>query len=290
MSYNSTDLGHLFGFPVATTTQTSSTSPRLRIVAHNFSPAQKKYQEARDAGSEVFYKDATPRVEHHLKVTLAADNVAFPLPIRIHMCLAEDGTEVSSQDQQTLRILGDGRKQYTVPAGGTVSFSYRFELGSFRRADQKFCLKISADAREGLSLAHVAAVAPALTPGVLVLSKKKLEPDHPSYEAEQLCKKRKLDDLGEGGGSSDDKVLDKILDRLTSLEQTVAKLADALHQGEASSALPPNGVTRDHSRAQSPERESASPERESARDAHAAAMIQVARSGVAALQYAVANQ
>ena len=214
---------------------------------------------------------------------MAADNVAFPLPIRINMCLAEDGTEVSSQDQQTLRILGDGRKQYTVPAGGTVSFSYRFELGSFRRADQKFCLKISADAREGLSLAHVAAVAPALTPGVLVLSKKKLEPDHPSYEAEQLCKKRKLDDLGEGGGSSDDKVLDKILDRLTSLEQTVAKLADALHQGEASSPLPPNGVTRDHSRAQSPERESA-------RDAHAAAMIQVARSGVAALQYAVANQ
>ena len=38
---------------------------------------------------------------------MAADNVAFPLPIRINMCLAEDGTEVSSQDQQTLRILGD---------------------------------------------------------------------------------------------------------------------------------------------------------------------------------------
>ena len=65
MSYNTTDLSHLFGFSPNVAMQTSSSSPRLRIVSHSFSKQQQNYQAAREADSSTFYKDATPRVEYN---------------------------------------------------------------------------------------------------------------------------------------------------------------------------------------------------------------------------------
>lgn len=244
------DLSHLFGYAAP---PTPPGQPRVEIISHTYSAAQEAYNSARghDDGA-TFYKDATPRSDHHLKVSVRVPGVAYAVPIRLAMCYAEDGSEVSAQDATSLKILGDGRKQYVVPAGGVVNFSYRFELGSFRRADRKFCVKISADARDGLPLAHAAAIGPALTPGVLVLSKKKLEPDHPEF-AREASLKRKRDGVAED--ASDD-VLTKVLHRLESLERAVTKLSDAL--GEASPGHPlllrdgsrdsARAITRDPSR------------------------------------------
>lgn len=252
---------HTYGHrvPVSGPVSEDEAPPRLVIVSHDFSESQTSYQEARIVPGQpsIFYKDATPRVEHFLRCTVALEGAHYGVhvPVRLTMCY-EDGTEVSAQDGTCLKILGDGRKQLVVPPEGSASFYYRFELGSFRRADRKFSVKIVPDAP------HVAHIARAVTPGVLVLSKKKLEADHPAVAAEAAAnsRKRKHDD-GSPHNSDDEwhgdekrqllAATSKILDRVTTLEQTVSKLVDALAQANGAHPLLANSITRDHSRSAS---------------------------------------
>ena len=74
---------------------------------------------------------------------------------------------MSPQDASCLKILGEATHLSCPPHAKETTFYYRLELGSFRRADRKFSVRVSAaDGAE-------AGVIPCLAPPVLVLSKKK---------------------------------------------------------------------------------------------------------------------
>merc|ERR1719199_1182143 len=125
---------------------TTPTARALVVTAHGFSAQQTDYLSSRGNGTSVFYKDATPRVEHFLRSTVAVEGNTNAVPVAVKLVMAyEDGTEVSAQDATCLKILGDGRKRVTIPAGGFATFDYRYELGSFRRADRKFSVKVVSD-------------------------------------------------------------------------------------------------------------------------------------------------
>ena len=142
---------------------------KLVVRKHDFSSAQTAYQRARSAPSSqlIFYKDATPRGEHYIRCAVACEP-ARPdvVPLRLALCY-EDGTDVSPQDASCLKILGEATHLSCPPHAKETTFYYRLELGSFRRADRKFSVRVSAaDGAE-------AGVIPCLAPPVLVLSKTK---------------------------------------------------------------------------------------------------------------------
>ena len=69
------DLSHLFGYAAP---PTPPGQPRVEIISHTYSAAQEAYNTARghDDGA-TFYKDATPRSDHHLKVSVRVPGVAY---------------------------------------------------------------------------------------------------------------------------------------------------------------------------------------------------------------------
>ena len=74
---------------------------------------------------------------------------------------------MSPQDASCLKILGEATHLSCPPHAKETTFYYRLELGSFRRADRKFLVRVSAaDGAE-------AGIIPCLTPPLLVLSKTK---------------------------------------------------------------------------------------------------------------------
>ena len=137
---------------------------KLVVRKHDFSSAQTAYQRARSAPSSqlIFYKDATPRGEHYIRCAVACEP-ARPdvVPLRLALCY-EDGTDVSPQDASCLKILGEATHLSCPPHAKETTFYYRLELGSFRRADRKFRVRVT-----GAGVAHC------LTPPLLVLSKTK---------------------------------------------------------------------------------------------------------------------
>lgn len=161
--------------------------PRLVVVRQEVSDAQKEYQRARvssDGISNLFYKDATPRADHYVKVTVRLYGREHwpwysPIPLRLVLCY-EDGSPLDAGDQCCLRVLSlSSHVRAAVPAEGDMaSFSYRIELGSFRRADRSFVVKIevcsSDNCIDGLLEAANCLAEPAFSPAVYVLSKKKL--------------------------------------------------------------------------------------------------------------------
>ena len=202
---------------------------RLIIVEETASAPQEAYRSARSRDADAtFYKDATPRVDHYLRCTVG---VAGPSPKAVSAWLVmcyEDGSDVCEEDAACLKILGDGQRRVDIPAGGgTAAFEYRFELGSFRRADRKFRVKIVDDAGR---------YPPILTSAVLVLSKKKLADELPTAAA--LARKRARaatpDDSSDecAWRPSEKRALlatnALILDRVASLEASLAALVDSL--------------------------------------------------------------
>ena len=119
---------------------------KLVVRKHDFSSAQTAYQRARSAPSSqlIFYKDATPRGEHYIRCSVACEP-ARPdvVPLRLALCY-EDGTDVSPQDASCLKILGEATHLSCPPHAKETTFYYRLELGSFRRADRKFLVRVSA--------------------------------------------------------------------------------------------------------------------------------------------------
>ena len=158
------DLKRIFGAAPAVKT-------KLVVRKHDFSSAQTAYQRARSAPSSqlIFYKDATPRGEHYIRCAVACEP-ARPdvVPLRLALCY-EDGTDVSPQDASCLKILGEATHLSCPPHAKETTFYYRLELGSFRRADRKFRVRVSA--ADGAEAG--AGVAQCLTPPLLVLSKTK---------------------------------------------------------------------------------------------------------------------
>ena len=144
-----------------------------RLIVKNFelSAAQTKYQAERhvEARPVSFYKDAAPRVDHYMRsqVSVADVDYGMQVPVKLELAYA-DGTPVSKEDSLHLKILGDSLGGLEVPPNVQVSFCYRIEIGSFRRADRKFSVKVSPAAQ------HVQGIQSVCTPGVLVLSKKRL--------------------------------------------------------------------------------------------------------------------
>ena len=154
--------------------------PRLVIASHEFSRAQANYVALRhpeNPRAPIFYKDATPRAEHYVRCGVRVEGVnhGVSVPVKIELCFP-DGRMVQSKfetrpgrEAESLKVLGDGAKHLTLPnPGAVVYFDYRIEVGSLRADDRKFCIKVSPDA------SHVAGVLPAITPGLLVLSKKRI--------------------------------------------------------------------------------------------------------------------
>ena len=150
---------------------------KLVCVWQSPSEEQQKYQQARLAAgavlpSNIFYKDATPRVAHYLSCEIQLQGrdrfPGKPLPLELTL-VYDDGTPTSEADQASLRILSlSSHVKAAIPADGdSVTVSYRIELGSFRRADRSFALKIH--------LSDNKAVESCITPAVYVLSKKKLD-------------------------------------------------------------------------------------------------------------------
>ena len=158
------DLKRIFGAAPAVKT-------KLVVRKHDFSSAQTAYQRARSAPSSqlIFYKDATPRGEHYIRCSVACEP-ARPdvVPLRLALCY-EDGTDVSPQDASCLKILGEATHLSCPPHAKETTFYYRLELGSFRRADRKFRVRVSA--ADGAEAG--AGVSQCLTPPLLVLSKTK---------------------------------------------------------------------------------------------------------------------
>mmetsp|Transcript_27933 Transcript_27933/g.86696 ORF Transcript_27933/g.86696 Transcript_27933/m.86696 type:complete len:307 (+) Transcript_27933:273-1193(+) len=172
------------------------TGPRLVIVSHAFSRAQQEYVEARhkdNPNAPIFYKDATPRGEHYVRcgVQVSGVNHGLTVPARLEVCFC-DGVSVNSKfvtrpgkpETEALKILGDGDKYFEIEPGKTKYFDYRIEVGSLRADDRKFCVKVVPNAD------HVAGVLPAVTPGLLVLSKKRLTGEGPA-EGDPVRKRRK---------------------------------------------------------------------------------------------------
>lgn len=157
---------------------------RLVIVSHALSRAQEAYQEARELRStatsgQYFYKDATPRAEHFMtcSVELCGARIRHPLPLKLTLCY-DDGTMVPYEDQACLRLLKENVhvRPSVDPETMTASFTYRIEIGSFRRADRSFVVRIDADTSmvgwpNELSPMQVEYC---MTPPIYVLSKKRL--------------------------------------------------------------------------------------------------------------------
>lgn len=264
--------------------------PRLVVIAQQVSDAQEEYQKARvtpGSISNLFYKDATPRAEHYIKVTvrlLGREQWPWhsPVPLRLVLCY-DDGTPLDASDQSSLRVLSLSshvsaslapspshrlnrqpalsQVRAAIPAeSDNVSFSYRIELGSFRRADRSFSVKIEACTDLGMdqlgdpqstivaSLNGIV-IEPALTPAVYVLSKKKLDGPcpRPAVAATPVSSlvggKRKHDyydeDSDDSGGrkvyarvpdtrSSTDDATEHIINRLDALEKSVSELATVM--------------------------------------------------------------
>jgi len=172
--------------------------PRLAIVSHEFSRAQKLYVAARhrdNPDAPIFYKDATPRAEHYVRcgVEVYGVNHGIDVPAKLEVCFC-DGISVNSKfvtrpgkpETEALKVLGEGSKSLTITPGSTTYFDYRIEVGSLRADDRKFCVKVVPNAP------HVAGVLPAVTPGLLVLSKKRLTgPDGQPESGDPLRKRRK---------------------------------------------------------------------------------------------------
>ena len=107
-------------------------------------------------------QDATPRGEHYIRCFVACEpSRPDVVPLRLALCY-EDGTDVSPQDASCLKILGEATHLSCPPHAKETTFYYRLELGSFRRADRKFRVRVT-----GAGVAHC------LTPPLLVLSKTK---------------------------------------------------------------------------------------------------------------------
>ena len=159
------DLYRIFG-PARKRDDAPAVAPATKLVVrkHDFSSAQTAYQRARSAPSSqlIFYKDATPRGEHYIRCAVACEP-ARPdvVPLRLALCY-EDGTDVSPQDASCLKILGEATHLSCPPHAKETTFYYRLELGSFRRADRKFRVRVTG-----------VGVAQCLTPPLLVLSKTK---------------------------------------------------------------------------------------------------------------------
>eukprot|EP00635_Sarcinochrysidales_sp_CCMP3193_P012276 CAMPEP_0118893690 /NCGR_PEP_ID=MMETSP1166-20130328/2797_1 /TAXON_ID=1104430 /ORGANISM="Chrysoreinhardia sp, Strain CCMP3193" /LENGTH=343 /DNA_ID=CAMNT_0006832531 /DNA_START=105 /DNA_END=1136 /DNA_ORIENTATION=+ len=227
------------------------------------SEAQREYQSARLAAgavlpSNIFYKDATPRVAHFLSCELRLVGrerfPAKPLPLELTL-VYDDGTPTSETDQASLRILSlSSHVKAAIPADGdSVVVSYRIELGSFRRADRSFALKAELALEKppagGGGGGGGEKVEPCVTPAVYVLSKKKLEQQKPTAAG-----KRRMVDAFPGddedsedshrhhfegrrasppGGPSDpsravDRADETILRRLYALETRVQELTNVI--------------------------------------------------------------
>lgn len=167
---------------------------RLLVVSHECSPAQAEYQKLRvspGSMSNLFYKDATPRGDHFMLCTVKligreheTEAVRRVVPLKLTLCY-DDGQPIEAVDHGSLRVLSsNSHLKAAIPANEDhVTFSYRIELGSFRRADRSFAVRVEADldaAHRPSSYASVAmcrSIEPCITPAVYVLSKKKLS-DH----------------------------------------------------------------------------------------------------------------
>ncbi|KAJ1447235.1 hypothetical protein M885DRAFT_207867 [Pelagophyceae sp. CCMP2097] len=128
-------------------------APRLVVVSHALSEAQEAYQEARElrastTSGQYFYKDATPRAEHYMMCTV--ELVGYPhrraVPLKLSLCF-DDGTLVPYEDQACLRLLKENVHVRPIISAETqvASFTYRIEIGSFRRADRSFVIRIDAE-------------------------------------------------------------------------------------------------------------------------------------------------
>lgn len=230
--------------------------PHLVVVAQRVSEAQAEYQKARvtpGSISNLFYKDATPRAEHFINMTvrlLGREHWPWhaPIPLRLVLCY-DDGTPLDSTDQASLRVLSLSQHvRAAIPADADMaSFSYRIELGSFRRADRCFAVKIEVYTDASMDVhsppsALSNLVEPALTPAVYVLSKKKLDVGaSPRSSTPRAEAKRKHDIEDEDDEVSEDSMrklqrsfdssrgiddaAEVILQRLDSLEQSINDLA-----------------------------------------------------------------
>jgi hypothetical protein len=119
---------------------------RLIVKSFELSAAQKKYQQERNVEPKPisFYKDAAPRVDHYMRCSVSVADVDYGMQVPVKLELAyADGSPVSSEDASHLKIIGDSLGGLVVPPNGQVTFCYRIEIGSFRRADRKFCVKVS---------------------------------------------------------------------------------------------------------------------------------------------------
>lgn len=221
---------------------------RLVIVSQEASAAQREYQRARvtpGAISSLFYKDATPRADHFLECTVKLIGREHwpwhsPIPLRLSLCY-DDGTPTVMSDQGCLRVLSlSSHVKAAIPADDDcVSFSYRIELGSFRRADRSFAVKV--EVSDPLAEGKHVVVDPCLTPPVYVLSKKKIEPGVPQAPRPV---KRKVDESDDSDDSAAKRTKsskdDSIVKRLDALESRVQELANLIQTFTSRfSAFPP---------------------------------------------------
>lgn len=173
------------------TAPTPEPSMRLHIVSHECSPAQADYQKLRvnpGAMSNVFYKDATPRGEHFMRCVVKVTGREHEgeaqrrvIPLKLTLCY-DDGQPIEAVDHSSLRILSsNSHLKAAIPANQDhVAFSYRIELGSFRRADRSFAVRVEANAdathrpASYLPQNKCREIESCITPAVYVLSKKKI--------------------------------------------------------------------------------------------------------------------
>mmetsp|Transcript_25560 Transcript_25560/g.85865 ORF Transcript_25560/g.85865 Transcript_25560/m.85865 type:complete len:303 (+) Transcript_25560:194-1102(+) len=235
-------------------------APRLVVVSHALSEAQEAYQEARElrastTSGQYFYKDATPRAEHYMMCTV--ELVGYPhrraVPLKLSLCF-DDGTLVPYEDQACLRLLKENVHVRPIISAETqvASFTYRIEIGSFRRADRSFVIRIDAEpTMASWPAPELIQVSSCLTPPIYVLSKKRLNgvvtaPSSPTMDPRGICgdkslgKKRRRDEDDDEVDFDD--IQRQLLEKMIVLERRVAELTTVVLSTVAAAnvrAMPP---------------------------------------------------
>ena len=174
---------------------------QLEIVSFELSERQIEYQREReellDGPSFNFFKDATPKHAHFMRVRIAlrrgrADVGAIPLAAAL--CY-DDQAPVEQEEQCLLKLFGDkarGSGLIELDECGNADLQFRIELGSYRRSDRKFQVRLAPHPTSAL-FGRVGAV---YTPAVYVMSKKRPVADRASPGSEAKRQYRPADDEG----------------------------------------------------------------------------------------------
>jgi len=209
-----------------------------------------------DDGTLVPYEDQV-RALKFVDGKLQTQHPLRPAPVAGFLCLPYLGRSQGSAlfaSQACLRLLKENVHVRPIISAETqvASFTYRIEIGSFRRADRSFVIRIDAEpTMASWPAPELIQVSSCLTPPIYVLSKKRLNgvvtaPSSPTMDPRGICgdkslgKKRRRDEDDDEVDFDD--IQRQLLEKMIVLERRVAELTTVVLSTVAAAnvrAMPP---------------------------------------------------